>query len=300
MGREGSTTARFHGVSGPLPIDAPGAARPAAAPAAVLLDLDGTCLDSEDQFLHPRVREAVREAAHRMPVIVATGRMYRSALPWCRELGIHTPVVCYQGALVREMPPPDGDGTVLLDEGVPPPAALRALHVARAHNWHFQAYQDDELYCEQDRPEAHLYARIAGVPINFVDDLAPLLHRAISTKAICVIEDPPEVDRCIEIMTRELKSEARVTRSLPQFVEIVSPRVSKAAACALVCDRLGVSISDAVAIGDAPNDIEMLDAAGFAIVVSSAPASVLAHAGATCAPPREAGVADALAALGLC
>ncbi|HEY4870006.1 MAG TPA: HAD family hydrolase, partial [Candidatus Dormibacteraeota bacterium] len=85
-----------------------------------------------------------------------------------------------------------------------------------------------------------------------------------------------------------------------QFVEIVNPRVSKAAACALVCDRLGVRISDAVAIGDAPNDIEMLDAAGFAIVVRSASPSVLAHADATCNPPREAGVADALAALGLC
>ena len=286
-------------MSLPLPIDAPGAIRPGIAPAAVLLDLDGTCLDSEDQFLHPRVREAVREAAERVPVIVATGRMYRSALPWCRELGIRTPVVCYQGALVRELPPPDGTGAVLLDEGVPSAVALRALHVARAHDWHFQAYQDDELYCEQDRPEAHLYARIAGVPINFVDDLAPLLQRATSTKAICVIEDPVEVDRCIEVMTHELKPDARVTRSLPQFVEIVSPRVSKAAACALVCDRLGVTITDAVAIGDAPNDIEMLDAAGFAIVVSSAPASVLAHADATCAPPRDAGVADALGALGL-
>ncbi len=287
-------------MSRPLPINAPGAARPGVSPAAVLLDLDGTCLDSEDQFLHPRVREAVREAAQRVPVIVATGRMYRSALPWCRELGIHTPVVCYQGALVRELPPPQGTGAVLLDEGVPSAVALRALHVARAHNWHFQAYQDDELYCEQDRPEAHLYARIAGVPINFVDDLAPLLQRSTSTKAICVIEDPREVERCIATITRELKPDARVTRSLPQFVEIVSPRVSKAAACALVCDRLGLRVSDAVAIGDAPNDIEMLDAAGFAIVVSNAVASVLAHADATCAPPREAGVADALAVLGLC
>jgi len=282
-----------------LPIDAPGAARPATTPAAVLLDLDGTCLDSEDQFLHPRTREAVREAAGRLPVIIATGRMYRSALPWCRELGTHTPLVCYQGAVVRELPPPDGTGAELLvGGGLPSAVALRALQIARAHNWHFQAYQDDELYCEQDRPEAHFYARIAGVPINFVDDLATVLQRA-TPKVVCVIEDPREVERCIDTMARELRTDARVTRSLPQFVEIVSPRVSKAAACALVCDRLGARISDAVAIGDAPNDIEMLDAAGFAIAVSTAVPEVLSHADATCAPPREAGVAGALAALGL-
>jgi len=79
----------------------------------------------------------------------------------------------------------------------------------------------------------------------------------------------------------------------------VSPKVNKAAACALVCRRFGVELEEAVAIGDAPNDVEMLDAAGFAIAVTSAPPAVLGHADATCAPPGLAGVADALIALGV-
>src|ERR1700686_152429 len=227
-------------------------------PRVVVLDLDGTTIDYA-QRLHPRIRAAVRAVASRMPVIVATGRMDRSALPWAGELGVSEPLVCYQGAMVRETPRQDGSlGGTIFEQPLRAEPARRALHIARAHNWHFQAYQDDELLCEQDRPEAHLYSRISGVPFRLVPDLEPLLVRG-TTKAACVIEDLVEVDRATAGMTRELDGDARGTRSTPEFVEILDPNVSKAAACEMVCARLGCSLADAVAFGDAPNDIELLD-----------------------------------------
>ena len=273
---------------------------PAAAfvPRVVVLDLDGTTIDYR-QRLHPRVRDAVRALAARMPVIVATGRMYRSALPWANELGTLQPLVCYQGALVRETPRRDGSpGPTIFEQPLRAAPARRALRVARERGWHFQAYQHDELLCEQDRPEAWLYSRISGVQFRLVPDLEPLLA-AGTTKAACVIDDLAEVDRAIVVMARELAGSARVTRSNPEFVEILDPDVSKAVACEIVCERLGYTLADAVAFGDAPNDVELLTAAGYAVAVESSRPEVIAAADATCAPPEEGGVADVLEALGL-
>jgi Cof subfamily protein (haloacid dehalogenase superfamily) len=270
----------------------------AFVPRVVVLDLDGTSIDYAQQ-LHPRIRDAVRAVATRMPVIVATGRMYRSALYWADELGVSEPLVCYQGAMVRETPPPDGSpGRTIFEQPLRAEPARRALHVARAQNWHFQAYQDDELLCEQDRPEARLYSHISGVPFRLVPDLEPLLVRG-TTKAACVIEDLAEVDRASALMTRELAGSARVTRSNPEFVEIIDPEVSKAVACEIVCARLGYSLAESVAIGDAPNDVELLTAAGYAVAVETSRPEVLAAADATCAPPEKGGVADVLESLGL-
>jgi Cof subfamily protein (haloacid dehalogenase superfamily) len=267
-------------------------------PRALVVDLDGTTIDYRQQ-LHPRVRDAVRAAGGSMPVIVATGRMYRSALPWARELGVREPLVCYQGALVRGMPADDGAaGERIFEQALGPEPALHALHIARDQGWHRQAYQDDELLCEEDRPEAHLYSRISGVPFRLVPDLEPLLARG-TTKAACVIEDLVEVDRATALMTRELAGSARVTRSNPEFVEILDPDVSKAAACEMICERIGCALAEAVAIGDAPNDIELLEAAGYAVAVSGSRPEVLAVADAICARPEDAGVADVLDALGL-
>jgi Cof subfamily protein (haloacid dehalogenase superfamily) len=275
-----------------------GSARPTFVPRVLVIDLDGTTIDYRQQLL-PRVRAAVRAAAGRMPVIVATGRMYRSALPWALELGVDQPLVCYQGAMVRGMPGDGGvEGERIYERELRPEPALRALHLARREGWHFQAYQNDELLCDQDRPEAYLYSSISGVPFRLVDDLEPLLARG-TTKAACVIDDPVEVDRASVLMTEELVGIARVTRSNPEFVEILDPDVSKAAACEIVCARFGCTLADAVAIGDAPNDVEMLDAAGFAVSVATSRPEVLAAADATCVPPQDGGVADVIEALGL-
>jgi Cof subfamily protein (haloacid dehalogenase superfamily) len=282
----------------PAEIRSPGAPRPGFVVEAVALDLDGTCLDSR-QRLHPRIRECVRRAAQRVPVVLATGRMYRSAQPWAAELGTQSPLVCYQGALVREHAPAGSLGRVLYACELAPGPALHALRVARENGWHVNAYQDEALLCEQDRREAHLYAQIAHVPITFVDDLEPLLQHG-STKVVCVIEDEAEVSRCMAAMTAQLERSARVTRSLPQFVEIVNAKASKAVASGVALGLMGVSLQRAVAIGDAPNDVEMLDASGFAVAVRTAPADVMHRADALCESPESGGVADALEVLGLC
>ena len=277
----------------------PGAPRPGFTPRALLVDLDGTCI-SRGKFLHPRTRAAVRATAARIPVIVATGRQYVSGLPWVRELGVVEPLVCYQGAEVRELP--DGSGAfggMLMQEPLAAAAAIAALHVARAHDWHFHAYRDEELLAERDRPELHLYTDVAGVDAVIVPDLEPLLAGG-TPKAVCVIEDPEEVLRAMRILSEELRNVARVTQSRAQYVEVINPHVSKARACDVVCRRSAIALAETVAIGDAPNDIELLDAAGFAVAVDNGHhPDVLEHANATCAPPTEAGVADVLEALGL-
>jgi Cof subfamily protein (haloacid dehalogenase superfamily) len=276
-------------------------ARPLAGqfiPRVVVLDLDGTTIDYAQQ-LQDRVRDGVRAVAARTPVIVATGRMYGSALYWAEVLEVREPLVCYQGALVREIPRADGSpGQMIFEQPLRPAPARRALRIAREQDWHFQAYQDDELLCERDRPEARLYSHVSGMPFRVVPDLEPLLAHG-TTKAACVIEDPVEVDRALALMTRELGSSARVTRSNPEFVEILDPGVSKAVGCEVVCARLGYSLADALAIGDAPNDVEMLTAAGYSVAVSSSRPEVLAAVDATCAAPQEGGVADVLEAFEL-
>jgi hydroxymethylpyrimidine pyrophosphatase-like HAD family hydrolase len=187
---------------------------------------------------------------------------------------------------------------VLFEDPVAAPAAERALSIARAGGWHYQAYQDDRLLCEEDRPEAHLYARIAQVEIDFVDDLVPVL-RLGSTKVVCVVEDPAEAARCEAAMREGLDGQALVTRSLPEFVEITNPLASKGRALTRLCERLGVALDELVAVGDAPNDSDMLTVAGYSVAVEGAPERLLVHADAVCAPAGQAGVADVLEALGL-
>ena len=283
----------------PPDIRAADAPRPDFQPRALVLDLDGTSI-SQGKFLHPRTEAAVRAAAARLPVIVATGRQYLSALPWAQRMGVTQPLVCFEGAVIRTVADESRPlGTLLFERPLGAEPGVRALHVARENNWFMHAYDVEQLVSERDSPELHFYTDIAGVSYRLVPDLEPIL-RTGSAKAVCVVTDLDEAERCLQTMRRKLGAQAHVTQSLRQYIEVVDPGVSKSAACAIVCERLGVTLRDVIAIGDAPNDVDLLDAAGFAVVADSGRyPEVVARADATCAPPTEGGVADVLETLGL-
>ena len=76
-----------------------------------------------------------------------------------------------------------------------------------------------------------------------------------------------------------------------------APGVSKASGLALVADRLGFTAAEAIAVGDAENDREMLDWAGCGLAVANADERLLGEADAVIPSVHEDGVAQLLEAL---
>jgi HAD superfamily hydrolase (TIGR01484 family) len=133
--------------------------RTAIRPKLVAFDLDGTLL-GEELLLRPRVLSAIRKMQERgVQGCIVTGRMYRAALPFVRQLEFTAPVVCYQGAAVID---PQTD-EVLQDVPLPNAEALLLDEYAREHGLHIQLYANDRYYCEQYNNYAALYAKISGV-----------------------------------------------------------------------------------------------------------------------------------------
>ena len=62
------------------------------------IDLDGTLL-RDDMTISPYTKDVAAEAAKRLRIVVATGRMFDSAREKARLLGLgDVPVICYTGA----------------------------------------------------------------------------------------------------------------------------------------------------------------------------------------------------------
>ncbi len=266
-------------------------------PSCIVVDLDGTCLDAEQQ-MHDRTRQALEAAAHHVPVIVATGRMYCSALPWAQYIATDAPLICYQGAMIRTQKNGDMLPTTIYEQAVPRDVAAETIALARAHGWHRQIYVDDLLYCEEDREEAWLYANIADVPIQFVDDLDALAARG-TTKVVLVLPDAEKAKHARSVVTDAFGARARVVSSLRQFVEVSHVDASKGQALARLGAWLGVDPREALVFGDAGNDIDMLDLARYGVAVEDADASVKVHATWICPGPQDGGVGQFLEQAGL-
>jgi Cof subfamily protein (haloacid dehalogenase superfamily) len=255
------------------------------------LDLDGTILSS-DLRLDPRDVEAVRRAeAAGIRVVACTGRPFPGTLPWVRALGVTSPFVCYQGAQVRTI-----DGGMLLDHGVPHDLAMEVVRYCRERDLHVQAYRDDQLIVERDRPEAQEYARHAGMAVNVVADLDAAM--GATTPKLVIVAQPAVIERLLPEVRAYWGGRLYCATSMPNYLEITNPNADKRQALEFVCDRYGISHEETVAVGDGRNDQPMIAWAGLGYAVEGAPPEVVeAAAGRTVGPPGTGGIAHLVEAL---
>ncbi|MGA8533848.1 MAG: Cof-type HAD-IIB family hydrolase [Candidatus Tumulicola sp.] len=255
----------------------------------VALDLDGTLIGRDLVITEPVRRSIARMREAGILGCLVTGRMYRATLPFARELHFDTPVICYQGAAIID---PVSD-EVLRHAALSNPVVRELIAVTESDGVHLQLYRNDEYYAESRNRFSDLYASLAKTDPVIVPSLREAFAYSEATKAV-VVADAPDAARYAEKLREQLKARAYVTRSLPEFVEILNPTVDKGDSLAFVSARLGVPMSETVAIGDSWNDAPLLRAAGFGIAMGSAPPELREIAGAIVGDVAHDGVAEAI------
>jgi Cof subfamily protein (haloacid dehalogenase superfamily) len=260
----------------------------------VSLDLDGTILP-RDFRLRPftvEVLAALRRGG--VDIVINTGRMFRSALPYAEELELTGPLICYQGALIKMI----STGEVLRHEPLALDVALDVLGLLEPGGHSVNVYVDDILHVERITPDIARYLSVANVEVREVGRLSEFL--STPTTKIVVGGEPDLLDRVAESL-RSAFPDLYVLKSLPFFLEIGSPLVSKSSGLAYLGERWGFGRGDVVAFGDSYNDIDMLAWAatpdpvsglrGLGVAVANAPEEVRSAGNAVCASVDDEGVA---------
>ena len=234
------------------------------------LDLDGTIL-GDDLRISRRTRAAVAGAVARgVAVVLATGRMYRSALPYAALLGLPGPLICYQGAYVRDRAGRDGAiGAILRHVTMEGAAARDAIRWAREHGLDPHVNRDDRLLMEIGDEDAPDYERHSGIGAEFVPDLVAATDGPV-TKVLAVGR-PGLPAELLDAGRTRFAGRAEVTVSHPEYLEFMAPGVHKGAALRWLAARLGIPLAETMAVGDQHNDLEMIAAAGIGVAMGGAP-----------------------------
>jgi len=217
--------------------------------------------------------------------------MYRSVRPYLIEAGIVDPVVCYQGAVVAD----PRTSRFLLHEPIPLRLAREAIEAVQDEGFGLNCYVDDELYVAEETPEADRYARFQHIPMHTVGPLLDWLTKP-PTKLV-TIGDPEQLDELERRMKGRFEGRLYISKSLPEFLEFASPKVTKGSGLAWVAEHEGFAAERTVAFGDGENDVELLEWAGYGVAVENAHSRVREVADWVCPPADKEGVAQVLEAL---
>jgi len=254
----------------------------------VVIDLDGTAR-SRRFGITPGVRDAIATARARdIRICVATGRMWRSAEPWIRALGVDPPAILYNGGQVFDF----DRGRTLYERRLPGTAARAALELIRRDpEVQPHLYVDDRVLVERAHSLTDAYARDDGLTAEVVPSFEPFL--AGDPYKVLII-GPEDRIRGLQHSVRGAGLPVHAVQSEPVYLEILPPGVSKGEALRAMCATLVVPLEQTIAIGDNWNDLEMIEAAGLGVAMGHAPEGVRAKADYVCGTADEEGVREVI------
>ncbi len=256
----------------------------------IAIDLDDTFLNAESA-ISPRNKQAVREAVKQgVMVTVATGRMYRSSIPYVRELELNVdwPMINYHGALIKTTESKEVLYYQPLDNGL----AVAIAEDAEAKGYHVNAFIDDRLYIEEENEFSRYYQSIADVDLEAVGKLAPfLMKRGEKPLKLAIINWDGRIKHIEASIKAKYGEKIVALQSLTYFLEITDSRATKGQALHWLSQRFGIKREEIIAFGDSYNDLDMIEYAGLGVAVANAREEVLQAADLITASNTEDGVA---------
>ena len=237
----------------------------------VATDIDGTILKWSFQF-SPEVKKCIKELDESgIKVVLVTGRMHSSTTPVARELGLHTPIVSYQGGLIK-----DESGKTLYQKDLRPDYAKKIIKWARKNNVHLNLYLDDKLYVEHDNEIVKEYTdgRFIDYTVCSFDDLN---IENINKLLAIDLKDADKVTGWVDELSREFP-DLYIVKSTPFFCEIGSKDAKKSSGVKFLADMWGIKQEEILTIGDQNNDIELLKAGGIKVAMGNATEELKSYA----------------------
>jgi Cof subfamily protein (haloacid dehalogenase superfamily) len=269
---------------------------PTAPPIRLIaIDLDGTLLSTRKQ-VSPRNATALRRAQDRgIRIVIASARPPRSVRAIYRLLQLDTLQINYNGALIWDDPAAHAVFHRPLDGSL----ALRMIEMAR------RQFDEVIVHCEvldrwcTDRINDAFTTETGRLfKPDLVTDL-PTICRQPITK-LMFLGQPRIITQIEAELMLQFSDRVAIVRQEGELLQIMDRRVGKALALRKVARAYDVDMQEVMAIGDATNDVGMLQLAGLAVAMANGHPAARAVADYIAPTNDDDGVHAALVHFGLC
>ena len=244
----------------------------------VAIDMDGTLLNSKKELLEETKQyfKDFHKKETETLLVLCTGRPETGIRPYLKDLGYleeNHYIISQNGANIYE----SRTGKRVMDAFLDSAAIQKWIELGKKHGISVMGAGVDYYYCFDQEPTEWM---------EFDVKLVSGKLKRIPTKEslntdfykILLMGDEEQLNEFETFIPQEWRDEFYVVRSQKYLVEVLTKGVNKAFGLEKLAQKLNIQPSEIVAIGDAANDIEMLEYAGLAIAMGNASEEVKAIA----------------------
>ncbi len=257
----------------------------------LVIDLDGTLVNRSGDVSDRDRQVLAQAAAAGVKVALSTGRVARACLRIMNLLSLDGYHIFYDGALVSD---PHQNKEVYARE-IDKDVVRRAVEFSRKNDTYLELYSSENFFAEKTNWSDDIHRRFFKVAPNIVN-FDGIWERERIIKAELLVHDSDEAAKA-DSFKKEFDGSLNfsIARSPAypgiDFVNIISPGVSKGEALKALVSFLDIPMNEVIAIGDGLNDISLLEVAGTAVAMGNAFPEVKAVADHITLDVEDSGVA---------
>ncbi|HOK56584.1 MAG TPA: Cof-type HAD-IIB family hydrolase [bacterium] len=235
------------------------------------IDLDGTLLNNKGEINKEDKITLKKFYKSGGIVVLASGRMTDCVSVYSEILGIDTPLIVYNGAMVRLTE--KEKRKIIYHNPVPLKYSKFIINYCLENKFLLNFYYNDTLYAVNDpllKKYVDIYSKQTGAKYFFVDSLENFKNKK-PTKLILITDTENEnIKRTRDFQYRYFKKlfgkSLNIVKTNPEYLEFMNKGVNKGIALKALAKYYNIKPDEIIAFGDGENDIEMLLYARISVV----------------------------------
>lgn len=252
----------------------------------IATDLDGTLLNEEHEISEENIIAIRRAQEKGIEVVVATGRTYLDALSICKQYGLKTYLITYNGASIHNK-----DGQQLLALTMDRNDVTYMIKWLDENDYYYEVSTDQKIYIPENGKERlkreadilkgtefaidpnyfletldQIFSQIGMTSVNHYEEIMSANEGVY--KVFCFSFDDPKRQLAINQFSEMKKF--MMTSSMANNFELGHKDASKGNALQMVADQLQISLMQAMAVGDNYNDVSMMKRVKYSVAMGNA------------------------------
>ncbi len=263
----------------------------------IAFDMDGTLLDSNKVILSSSLTAISDAVKAGKTVILSTGRCLPELQEYLPQLSDVRYLNCVSGALVLDQK----TNTAIYSHSLPPAVCGQILRIVQHQDVMVHLLGETTSIIQRSHCQnmAHFgmgqYQGLFERNAEQWNDLFSQYHEnPFPVAKLNLYFTDPESRQCIEQQILNENIPITMVHAESTSLEISAKGVSKAAGLRELCKHLDIPISETIAVGDAPNDLEVLKAAGLSIAMGNSRQEILDLADVVVSDCDHDGCAEAI------
>ena len=231
----------------------------------LVVDMDDTLLTDDHKISIENKEMLLKAQELGVYVVLASGRPTSAMLSYAKELQCDvykSYMISFNGSVITDL----NDETVLFEHALTKDQIHALYDFSQQNNTHIISYWDGKIISETQSEYIDIEKNITGLELDIV---ASFKDKVTSSAVKCILLEEPSYLKNVELKLKEAMPELSVCMSKPFFLEAAPNGIDKGASIQILAKKLHIHQSEIIAVGNAGNDLTMVQYAGLGVWVDN-------------------------------